>query len=118
MSYEPQVGDRVRVTDVVEGEVTEVDSPEFWIGSTYVTQDAGNWKRTIEKVTPPEPEWRNGDVIKVGVFIPAYRINGHWLTCDGEPHRFDADAEPYLRLSLSDEWTKGRVTVIHKEESC
>lgn len=114
--YMPTIGDRVRVT--YEGVVDECPNgratDEF--GRVRVSPDGIRtivscvWPEDIEKIRGPEPEWRDGDVIKGEVYIPAYRIDGHWLTCNGSEHRYSRD------LSLSDAWNRGAVTVLYKEE--
>lgn len=114
-TYTPKVGDRVRVTRTLEGKVTDAErghwmSPHFMLevdGAGYhEIHDEDNWE--IEKLRDPEPQWVNGDVVKVRPYIPAYRIGDKWLTCDGRAHRFSVD------LSLSEHWQRGDVEILYK----
>ena len=63
--YTPKVGDRVRVTSVVEGVVTEEGPAWFDIktatGTATIYAETTS-DRTIERLPDPEPEWQPGDV--------------------------------------------------------
>lgn len=90
-TYTPKKGDRVRVTYVYEGVVEQAatsgvaildDKQQF----RFEHHASGSTIEKLEDPIPPEPEWMNGDVIKVpstfyGPRIVA-RINGEWRFTD------------------------------------
>lgn len=102
MTYQPKIGDRVRASLVYEGVVrglpahlhegvhvrVELDAPtaaDPMDLQRYL--DERVW--TFEKLTDPEPEWVNGDVVEV-YFQAATpearryaRVGGQWLPVNG-----------------------------------
>lgn len=67
--YVPKVGDRVRATRIVEGEVIRnVDGHYSYVEvrtdeGVIELHDDERW--SFEKLADPEPEWVNGDVIVI-----------------------------------------------------
>jgi hypothetical protein len=66
MTRTPKAGDRVRV--VLEGEVREEST--IRPGSFFILHDGGHsWipaEASVEVLRPPEPKWREGDVVVTG----------------------------------------------------
>lgn len=101
MTYQPKVGDRVRATLVYEGVARSGANNDSMSGDVYATVvvEAANgapvgardnlryldvrlW--SFEKLQDPEPEWVNGDVIRVSALEPQnpyatfIRVDGSW----------------------------------------
>jgi hypothetical protein len=110
------VDDKVRVTDVFEGEVIEVTTDGFYIqGSTreFFGEDdliGTDWKRTIEKLADPEPEWVNGDLIEVtrdGSTFVMVRVDGRWQYVNDGMLDYEVAEFP---------WAQGWVKILYKAD--
>lgn len=102
--YEPKEGDRVRVA--LEGEVGTVFKSGYWL----MTLNEHRWipvGTEVEKIAPPMPEWRDGDVIKVTPYRPAYRVGGKWVLASGGRHVLESESG---RKWLEGRWKAGEVT--------
>jgi len=111
MSSELKAGDHVRVT--FEGKVRNValNGDKFYVRSDWLGFDALVKLGAIEKLAEPEPEWVNGDVIRVRgesylTYVWTYRGWGV-VGSNGTP---DAN-------SISSCWRKGEVEILHKVDA-
>lgn len=116
-TYTPKKGDRVRVT--IEGDVSEVSGRGTWfvLGANCIelTPEHRNGATyTVEKLQdpiPPEPEWVNGDVIKVpdderaSKWYICLRVPGGWIAQDGGTVN-----SPYV----SRMWAAGKLDTLFK----
>lgn len=114
-TYVPKKGDRVRVT--IEGSVTEVSNRGDWfdVGANCIDLDPKRHDGatyTIEKLADPEPEWVNGDVVKAGIFVEAYRLGGEWRNLDGDTHYFSRGGSHHL----TEAWRDGKVEILYKAD--
>lgn len=118
-------GDRVRITDVLEDEVLRVEAPRP--GSCYgpavklrggflFYPERGNrdtddvmhgWKRTIEKLQPPEPNWVDGDLVSAGGSIYA-RSHGVW--------RHTPSDAIEANMLITNYWHAGKLDVLYKAD--
>lgn len=122
MTYEPKKGDRVRITDTREGVVHEAGDRVIWIteegghrtGFEVDVSGCSVISRTIEKLPDPEPQWVNGDVVKIGNWLPGHWYNGSWRGQDGQRHPFDEDGGSAARFS--NYWQRGEVEILYKAD--
>ena len=121
MSYTPKVGDRVRATDIREGVVTKVEFDAAWIetkgGQTALVLNVSDTtleSRTFEKLQDPEPQWVNGDVIKVGGWLPAYRVKGDWVAAKFGCQHYMLSADPDI---VSKSWRSGNLDILYKADA-
>jgi hypothetical protein len=108
-------GDRVRVT--YEGTIA-------WLGTHGTfglegTQE-GHYpddptRVSIEKLADPEPEWVNGDVVKIGGWLPGHWFNGSWRSAGGGRHPFDGGGGSAARFS--NYWQAGEVEILYKQDA-
>lgn len=114
-------GDRVKVTDVLEATITDVHSDGTLITKygDWIPSDPANisegWQRTIEKLPDPEPEWVNGDVVKVGGWKAGYWYDGKWYNADRKLHIFSGAGGS--AITLSDYWVRGEVEILWKADA-
>lgn len=113
MTYQPQVGDRVRVT--YEGIVNSVHGG----GKRFVCEgafgaDLADPNVTVEKLQDPEPKWVDGDVIKTGHWVPAHRIDGKWINpYGGGVHWFSEGGE----CVIPEAWRDGVLEILYKADA-
>jgi hypothetical protein len=115
VTYQPKKGDRVRVT--YEGTVTRVAGDE-----PVLRLETGIWLNAEEAVTVekladynPEPEWVNGDVVKIGGWLPGHWCNGSWRSADGGRHPFDGGGGSAARFS--NYWQAGEVEILYRQDA-
>jgi len=115
VTYQPKKGDRVRVT--YEGTVTRVAGDE-----PVLRLETGIWLNAEEAVTVekladynPEPEWVNGDVVKIGGWLPGHWFNGSWRSAGGGRHPFDGGGGSAARFS--NYWQAGEVEILYKQDA-
>ena len=115
----PQIGDRIRAT--VEGDVLSVDPLGRWaeIGSgqtrfTVPIQSSVDGSLTAESfvVTPPEPTWRQGDIVDV-TFEPG-EVDRFAVLAGGKAVNLATDGKPFdmADKGWSRWWAEGRMTVV------
>ena len=112
MTEQFKKGDRVRVTDVLEAEVTGVTDRGLPYLKGYGVLDPssgyGDWKRTVEKVAPPEPTWVSGDVVLLDGREKVYYLGGQW--------HWDSGAPMILQSCVSEMWAEGKAEVLLKAD--
>lgn len=119
MSEEFKKGDRVRVT--IEGEVVGTGATSFRLltrpgqiisSSAHVRPNEPGV--TVEKLTDPEPEWVNGDVVKIGLWLPAYRVKGDWVAANHGYQHYMLSADPDI---VSKSWQSGDLKILYKADA-
>jgi len=115
--YTPKVGDRVRATRTIEGEVTLVvhrDISKWREGRLDLQTSEGlielhdddEW--TFEKLVDPEPDWVSGDVISAGGGVYA-RIGLSWVDV--------VTGKSVLSNLIWNYWERGAVEILHRAGS-
>ena len=114
MTYTPKVGDRVRVTTVREGIVRQNEERD-WIladfnAGTRRPLPIGASDSTIEKLQDPEPEWVNGDVIRLG-------STGGVFVRSGDAWRHAKTNQWVQGLNFAQHWREGILEILYKHDA-
>jgi hypothetical protein len=128
MTYQPAVGDRVRVTQVHEGEVTNANEIGFCLSSPdgrgirrsyYYDPEGGRTltNQTIEKLQDPEPRWVNGDVIRNKATGHTMLMNrsGTWVCSCRAVNSHAGATEPPEHVTGN--WSAGNLEILHKADA-
>ena len=115
--YVPKVGDRVRATRIVEGEVTADPAAGYWF--TEVMSEKGraelfhahDW--TFEKLQDPEPQWVSGDVVRITALCPS---NPYATFIRTEGRGWEGVGGNEADQLISNNWRQGTLDILHKAD--
>jgi hypothetical protein len=94
------VGDKIRVTDIFEGTVTEVHDRTIRVDGSSVALPAPDkdhpWTRTIEVIERAPVPWQAGDIARAPGGVQVRQESGRWLNAEGKiTSTDDAHADVY-----------------------
>lgn len=109
--YTPKVGDRVRATRVIEGEVT-ADRGDGYAFIEVMSEKGRSelfykhgW--SFEKLQDPEPKWVNGDVVSINGDVMS-RVEGKWVYVEHGTWDYELAEFP---------WKRGWVEILYKADA-